>query len=139
MARGLSTLFYYRELMNPFKHGWFAVALVCHKLLRWIPYLLAPAAYVALASLAVLDSFARSLFLVVTAGVLLGIAGIRSRNRAVHRLGAIPAFMLAVFSAGFLAWCYALFVEPLATWEPTSRPQTGVLDKHDALKPQISL
>ncbi|HKR09494.1 MAG TPA: glycosyltransferase [Gemmatimonadaceae bacterium] len=139
MARGLSTLFYYRELMNPRQHGWFAVALICHKLLRWIPYLLAPAAYIALGTLAAFDPVAMSLFVLVTIGVLLGITGIRWRRRAAPRVIALAGFLLAVFSAGFLAWYYALLDEPLATWEPTTRPQTRSLDNQEGLNPQISV
>ena len=104
MARGLSTLFYYRQLMNPLRHGWFAIALICHKLLRWIPYLLAPASYIALAGLAAVNPLALGVFVLVTVSVVVGVAGIRWRRRSTPRVIALAGFVVAVFSAGFLAW-----------------------------------
>ena len=36
MTRGLETLFYKRQLLNPFRYGWFAWMLFSHKLCRWL-------------------------------------------------------------------------------------------------------
>ena len=49
MARGIRTLFYLRTMMNPFRYGAFALMLLSHKLVRWLPYLLAPVSFFALA------------------------------------------------------------------------------------------
>jgi glycosyltransferase involved in cell wall biosynthesis len=122
MARGLSTLFYHRELMNPLRYGGFALMLISHKLLRWLPYLLAPIAYVALCLLAVESVSARALLGVLSAVLIAGIVGIRHRNSAPARPVALAGFVVAVFSAGFLAWWEALRQTQMATWEPTPRP-----------------
>jgi len=61
MARGLRTLFYLRALMNPLRYGSFALMLISHKLLRWVPYLLAPISFAALCLLAVQSVIARVL------------------------------------------------------------------------------
>ncbi len=123
MARGLSTLFFYRELMNPFRYGSFAFMLISHKLVRWLPYLLAPLAYASLALLAVGNGGARVIFGFVSAGILAGALGIYWREPRVQRILALPGFVVAVFWAGFLAWWTALRQAQLATWEPTVRPE----------------
>lgn len=125
MARGLKTLFYKRALLNPLAHGAFAWMLLSHKLLRWLPYLLAPVALAALLFLAVHDQLAR----VVLGAVLLGIAGgtvaIRTpHNRSIIRPIAFAGFVVAACAAGLLAWRDAIRRTELATWEPTPRPET---------------
>jgi len=122
MARGLSTLFYHRALMNPLQYGGFALMLISHKLLRWLPYLLAPVALAALCILAVESVSARVLLGIISAGLVAGIIGIRRGDSTPARPIALAAFVVAVFSAGFLAWWEALRRTQLATWEPTPRP-----------------
>ena len=123
MARGISTLFHYRGLMNPFEHGSFALMLISHKLLRWLPYLLSPIAYAALCLLAVESVGARLLLGIVSTGLVAGFIGIQRRNSGLPKPLALAGFVVAVFSAGFLAWCAALRQTQMATWEPTPRPE----------------
>jgi glycosyltransferase involved in cell wall biosynthesis len=122
MARGLSTLFYHRALMNPVRYGGFALMLISHKLLRWLPYLLVPIAYAALCFLAVENASARVVLGTLSAGLLAGIVGIRHRSSTPTRPLALAGFAVAVFSAGFLAWWEALKQTQMATWDPTPRP-----------------
>jgi hypothetical protein len=110
--------------MNPLRYGGFAFILISHKLLRWLPYLLAPIAYIALCVLAVESVSARVLLGILSAGVLAGIGGIKLRGSAVPRPFALAGFIVAVFSAGFLAWWAAIRQTQMATWEPTPRPET---------------
>ncbi|HEY0528057.1 MAG TPA: glycosyltransferase [Gemmatimonadaceae bacterium] len=123
MARGISTLFHYRSLMNPFAYGSFAFMLISHKLLRWLPYFLAPFALIALSFLALEANEARVVLGLVTVGILIGTAGIRYGERTPPKPVAIAAFLVAIFSAGFLAWWEVLRQTPMATWEPTPRPR----------------
>ena len=123
MARGISTLFYHRALMNPLRYGGFAFMLISHKLLRWLPYLLAPVAYVALVVLAIESVGARVLLGIVSAGLVAGAVGIQRRNTALPRLIALAGFVVAVCSAGFFAWWAAIRQTQMATWEPTPRPK----------------
>jgi len=109
--------------MNPFEYGSFALMLISHKLLRWIPYLLAPIAYAALCLLAIDSVSARVLLGVVSAGLLGGFVGIRRTNADLPKPLALAGFVVAVFSAGFLAWWAALRQSQMATWEPTPRPE----------------
>lgn len=139
MARGLGTLFYYRKLMNPFAHGSFAIMLITHKLLRWLPYLLAPLAYVALVVLAVESDVARVVLGLTSAGIAAGIVGIRWRSTRLPKPIALAGFVVAVFSAGFLAWMAAFRQAQLATWDPTPRPPVKADPGPERLQAQLSL
>jgi cellulose synthase/poly-beta-1,6-N-acetylglucosamine synthase-like glycosyltransferase len=35
LLRGMTTLLYFKHLLNPFRHGLFAIQLISHKLIRW--------------------------------------------------------------------------------------------------------
>jgi len=115
-------LFYHRALMNPLQYGGFAFMLISHKLLRWLPYLLAPIAYVALCVLAIESVSARVLLVILSGALLTGFVGIRRRNLSARPV-ALAGFVVAVCSAGFLAWWEALRKTQMATWEPTRRPE----------------
>jgi cellulose synthase/poly-beta-1,6-N-acetylglucosamine synthase-like glycosyltransferase len=120
MARGLRTLFYFRSLMNPFRYGGFALMLISHKLFRWLPYLLAPLALAALGLLSGESAVARVSLTLVVAGLIVGAVGIR-HNSTPSKPIAFAGFLVAVLSAGFLAWWEAFRGAPMATWEPTPR------------------
>ena len=123
MARGLSTLFYHRALMNPMRYGSFAFMLISHKLLRWLPYVLAPIAFSALCVLAGQSVSARVLLAIASAGLIAGAFAIHNRGSTQPKPMALAGFVVAVFSAGLLAWWEALRQTQMATWEPTPRPE----------------
>ena len=120
MARGLRTLFYLRSLMNPFRYGGFALMLISHKLFRWLPYLLAPVSLTALGLLSGESAVARVSLTTVLAGLIVGTIGIRHRSIPSKPL-AFAGFVVAVLSAGILAWWETFRGTPMATWEPTPR------------------
>ena len=122
MARGISTLFHFRALMNPFKYGGFALMLISHKLFRWVPYLLLPAAILALALLATQSSVAGILLGMVVFGLVSGAAAIRYGSSIRFKPVTLVGFVVAAVSAGFLAWVDALRGTHLVTWDPTPRP-----------------
>lgn len=124
MARGLSTLFYFRALMNPFRYGAFALMLISHKLFRWVPYLLLPAAILALGVVATRNNVAAILLAIVAIGLVSGAAAIRYGSSVRFKPLALAGFGVAAFTAGFLAWVDALRGARLVTWEPTPRPST---------------
>jgi cellulose synthase/poly-beta-1,6-N-acetylglucosamine synthase-like glycosyltransferase len=124
MARGLSTLMYKRALMNPIRYGSFAFMLISHKLLRWLPYLLAPVALIALGVLALASDVARGALVAALAGLAVGVFGMRRNAWGVARRPvALVGFAVAAFTAGFMAWIEALRQRKLATWDPTPRPE----------------
>jgi hypothetical protein len=122
MARGISTLFEFRSLMNPFRYGGFALMLVSHKLLRWVPYLLAPVSLAALGILATQSTAAALLFGVTACGLVAGGLSIRYARSISLRPFALAGFVVAAFSAGWLAWFDAIRGARMATWDPTPRP-----------------
>lgn len=121
MARGIRTLFYYRELLNPFVYGRFAVMLLSHKLLRWLPYLLLPIAAAALVAMGIPSAGARYVALTVVGIGLAGWWGIRKKRATTFKPLALAAFGTAALYAGFLAWVEAIRHTEMATWEPTRR------------------
>jgi cellulose synthase/poly-beta-1,6-N-acetylglucosamine synthase-like glycosyltransferase len=125
MARGLSTLFYFRSLMNPFGYGGFALMLISHKLFRWVPYLLMPVAILALALLATRGGVAAIVLAIVVTGLLTGTAAIRYGKPVRFKPLALAGFAVAAFSAGFLAWVDAFRGNRLVTWDPTPRPSVN--------------
>jgi cellulose synthase/poly-beta-1,6-N-acetylglucosamine synthase-like glycosyltransferase len=124
MARGLGTLFHFRGMMNPLRYGGFALMLISHKLLRWLPYLLAPFSVLALMVLAIDNVVGAAALSVLTVGCLAGVYALRKRGTVRFRPIALAGFAVAVFTAGFLAWFDALRGEQKITWSPT--PRAGV-------------
>lgn len=123
MARGLETLWFKRHLMNPIRHGRFAWMLMSHKLARWLVFLAAPVALVALAVLSLHSRVAALCLVAVLIGVLLGAAAMRApEGKRLPRAVALCGFVLASHVAGFIAWTKALRGELNPIWEPTRRP-----------------
>ncbi len=123
MARGLETLWFKRHLLNPVRHGRFAWMLWSHKLIRWMVFLVAPAALLALGGLAISYPVARVALGVALVGVGMGVFALQSpEGRRLPRVVALCGFVLATHLAGFLAWTRALRGELNPIWEPTRRP-----------------
>ncbi|MFW6040031.1 MAG: glycosyltransferase [Gemmatimonadota bacterium] len=122
MARGLSTLWYERSLLNPFRYGRFAWMLASHKLIRWLVWLTWPAALVGLALLSLRWPGLWPMAVAVGGVLAIGWAGWRSSRR-----GELPgpvaaaAYAVAGAVAGFSAWMQALRGRRHAIWEPTRR------------------
>jgi cellulose synthase/poly-beta-1,6-N-acetylglucosamine synthase-like glycosyltransferase len=126
MARGLSTLFHFRELMNPLSYGRFALMLISHKLLRWIPYLLAPFALIALGVVGVQSRVAAfGLLAVVVAAAVCSFWTLTDRRANAWRPVALAGFVVAACAAGCLAWYVALRGTRMVTWDPTPRPNAS--------------
>jgi hypothetical protein len=96
--------------------------LISHKLLRWVPYLLAPAAVLALGLLAARSNIAAMLLAGVVVGLVAGAAAIRYGGSIAFKPLSLVGFSVAALTAGFLAWCDALRGTHTVTWEPTPRP-----------------
>jgi predicted cobalt transporter CbtA len=109
--------------MNPARYGRYAVALITHKLCRWLVPLTVPGAVLGLALLAPSSSLARLALAGVVVVVALGVAGMRwpeTRGR-VPAVLSMPGFLVASMTAGLLAWGRALRGQSNAVWEPTRR------------------
>lgn len=123
MARGLETLWYKRELLNPFSFGAFAWMLASHKLARWLVWLTLPLALVGLALLAPGSRVAAAMLAAAVAAIVAGIVAINwPAGRRVPSALALCGFAVMVSAAGFVAWTKALRGELNPIWEPTRRP-----------------
>ena len=122
MAMGLLTLWYYREFMNPLRHGAFAFMLLSHKLCRWLASLFLPIALLALAAESLRSPWALAALIGLAAVTGFGTAAMAwPRGKRAPAPFALCGYVLAANVAGALAWKRAL-VGPLApTWEPTRR------------------
>jgi cellulose synthase/poly-beta-1,6-N-acetylglucosamine synthase-like glycosyltransferase len=122
MAQGLETLRYGASLMNPFRHGAFAIALASHKLARWLVYLSAPLAIIGIAWLALSSRIALALFVAMAAVVAMGFTAMRwPAGRRVPLPFALAGFALASTLGGLRAWMLAIRRKRLPMWEPTRR------------------
>lgn len=122
MTRGLQTLFYHGELLNPFRHGVFAWLLWSHKLIRWlVPWALAAGA-LAVVALAATSAWAAWATLALALG--LGAAAIGwwwPREARLPRPFAVAAYFVSGTIAGILAWIRAVGGARASVWDPTAR------------------
>jgi cellulose synthase/poly-beta-1,6-N-acetylglucosamine synthase-like glycosyltransferase len=122
MVRGLDTLYEFRHLMDPVRHGWFALMLVSHKLCRWLVYLTAPLAAAGLLLLAVESWPARVAVGAVLLVTAVGVVAMRwPRDRHVPALLALCGYAVVGGAAGAAAWRRFFSGDHMAVWEPTAR------------------
>lgn len=122
MTRGMETLYYNRQLLNPFRYGAFAWMLFSHKVCRWLVPWTAACAFVSLAVLSLTQPWAQILF----AAGLLPILGALVGWRRVERGDAPRVLTFVTFIAGsnlaaMDAGIRALRSELNPVWEPTRR------------------
>jgi hypothetical protein len=123
MARGLETLWFKRHLLNPFRHGDFALMLFSHKLCRWLVHLLLPVAVVAGGILSARHHWALAFTALVGLATGVGLAALRwPADRAMPRSVQVVGYLFAANLAGFQAWIQALTGDQNPIWEPTRRP-----------------
>lgn len=129
MARGIQTLLFHGELLDPWRHGFFAWQLWSHKLLRWlVPWALllgmlstvAAAPQVAAARPG-LAPFALGAGAAVAAGFALAALGWWWPSGKPPRPLAVAAYLVAGTVAGLIAWKRALTGQRAPVWEPTPR------------------
>jgi glycosyltransferase involved in cell wall biosynthesis len=122
MVRGLDTLYEFRHLLHPVRHGRFALMLASHKLCRWLVYLLAPLTAIGVVGLALDWWPARVAALLVLTVVSAGLAAIHwPAERRVPAPLALCGYAVIGGAAGAAAWRRFLRGEHMAVWEPTRR------------------
>lgn len=123
--RAWRALFRMRALLDPFRHGFFALELVSHKLLRWlVPVFLAALLAV---NTAVLDEgpIYRVAMLGQTAFYLLALAGYAARRRPrMPAAMSIPYYFCLVNLASALGIVDALRGKTYTTWATARTPGT---------------
>jgi cellulose synthase/poly-beta-1,6-N-acetylglucosamine synthase-like glycosyltransferase len=122
IARGIDTLAYKKNLLNPLRFGTFAWMLASHKVCRWaLPWFLL-LGLLGLFILSWMHLWALAVFLVVLTVTLLGAVGwMHSNNSHTPPLLGFPAFLLAGNVAAGHALIRFLRGDRAATWEPTRR------------------
>ena len=121
IARSLRGLWSERGVLNPLAHGWFAVQMISHKLMRWMVPLAMIAAFVSNALL--WDVAPYGLFFSVQI-VLYGLAFLG--NLLPAQLGRIflfyvPAHFVAINAGALLGLLRVLSGRSYRIWQPTSR------------------
>ncbi len=121
MTRGLETLWYNRDLLDPFRYGLFSWMLWSHKVIRW----LAPVGLtLAMAGWLLLDLWRNSLLLAAPVAVLAGLAlagWYWPEEKKLPRLVAFTTYVVSGAIATFVAWYHGLQGELNPVWEPTRR------------------
>lgn len=121
VVNGLDVLARFRSILNPFKYGAAAFAMLSHKLLRWlVPWALL---FVFVSNLALVDTHA---FYAVTmaaqilfyAAAAFGLASSRALSIFFIR---IPFFFLMVNLSILVAWFYFFTGKSVTIWNPTER------------------
>jgi cellulose synthase/poly-beta-1,6-N-acetylglucosamine synthase-like glycosyltransferase len=123
MHRGLETLWYKRQLLDPRKYGRFAVMLFSHKVCRWLVPLTLPFGLIGVAMLALTWDVAAWAVGIGAAGLAISAVAVRWPDSSrVRRALALPSYLLMANAAGIVAWWEAFRREREAMWEPTRRP-----------------
>lgn len=106
-------------LLNPFRHGWFSMQMVSHKLLRWLTPVFMMAMFVASVPLAYQSLFYAVLLSgqVVVYG-LCSVGMIFEIQRKHNRWLSFPAYFLMVNVASFFGVSKALCGERIIVWNP---------------------
>lgn len=127
MSRGIQTLFFHAQLLNPLRYGLFAWMLASHKLIRWlVPFalVLAAAASIGIGALMLRDPLWMPIGVTVLVGAFAAFAlaaiGWRFSEQA-PKPAAMAAYLVSGTWAGIVAWKRALADQRAPTWEPTPR------------------
>jgi glycosyltransferase involved in cell wall biosynthesis len=127
VARGMSTLWAWRHLMNPLRHPGFSWKLLSHKACRWaLPFALA-LMLAGLAILALEQVWAGWALTGAALGLFLGVLGwiLSGSDRSLPKVLSIPAFLLMSNLAVVQAFGRAVAGGSERLWEPTRRESTA--------------
>ena len=118
-ARSLRGLMQESGLLNPWRHGWYAVQLLSHKLLRWLtPVFAAGMALAALGLWPVGGLYAWTAALVAGFGLLVGLGFVGSRWQVPLRVAYLPYYFCLMNIASVCGMWKALRGQAPSTWEP---------------------
>ena len=133
ISRGMETLIYRRQLLDPIQHGLFSFKLLSHKVVRWaVPASGVPAMF-GLAILAPLHPWAGALMAAVILGIAITALGaIWPASRPLPRLFSILTFGVAANIAVVHALVRVALGQKDRLWEPTRRPPTTATQRQPA-------
>lgn len=120
ILRGIAVFMATKEMLNPFKYGFFSLQVISHKLFRWlIPFALISAFFTNL--FLVNQSFYASLFLLQITFYTLALIAIKNKVLGSKKIFKIPFFFTIMNLSIFIAWYRYLTGRRLVSWEPSRR------------------
>jgi GT2 family glycosyltransferase len=127
MTRGLEAVVHRRELLDPRRHGFYALQLFSHKVLRRVMVLPLTLLAASAARLARESPAFRLLAAGQAAVYVLGLLGLVAgrRPRARARPLALPAYFCLVNAAAVRAIANVARRRPITTWEPQRAPEAA--------------
>ncbi len=121
IVHGMGVLFRFKEILNPFKYGFFSIQMISHKLSRWLVplYLI----FLFLINLLLIDTTSVFLITLTIQAVfyLLALAGYLIPGLKRHFIFKIPLFFVMVNYSIIVAWYNFLLGKSFIIWEPTKR------------------
>ena len=125
VVRGLTVLFAMREMLNPFKYGFYSLQLISHKLLKWlVPWFLVTIIAACVRSPDTLVCRIVLLFSVIFCSLAI-IGAAMDRFGVRRRWLSIPAYLGGGILAVMVAWVIYVSGGQRAYWEPTKREHGG--------------
>jgi cellulose synthase/poly-beta-1,6-N-acetylglucosamine synthase-like glycosyltransferase len=121
MLRGMTTLSSFKRLLDPLRHGFFAVELLSHKVLRWLAGLFLATLAIGNVALAASAPFRWFLLLQVVCYFAALVGWLGPRRLAGAPFFRIPFFFCMVNLAGLVAWGRFLVGYRQEIWEPSQR------------------
>jgi len=125
VVRGLDVLFSMKELLNPFKYGFYSVQLISQKLLKWTVSFLGIALIVCAVILC--ESFSCTILLIISVLLCIVVAGgIVAECFGIRKSPlSVPLYLVISSCAVLIGWVMYLSRSSEAYWEPTERSAGG--------------
>jgi cellulose synthase/poly-beta-1,6-N-acetylglucosamine synthase-like glycosyltransferase len=118
LLRGITTLFHFKHLLNPFRYDMFAVQLISHKLLRWLVGVFLILLFLSNAFLLSTSFYAIIFFMQI---IFYGMAIIGGAGFSSPVFLRIPLFFSIVNLSTLVAWAKYLMGYRQEIWEPSKR------------------
>ncbi len=122
--RSWNALFRVKQLLNPFRYGWFSIQLISHKLLRW----LTPFFLLLMLTSSFFLSFSNNIYFVLLLGqfffAALSLVGLASQRFGIAtRWLSFPYYFMIVNSAAAVGIIKSLLGQKIQMWEPERENQ----------------
>jgi len=120
--RGMTALFAHRHVMNPFRYGVFAFALISHKILRWLAPVFLMTMLASSAGLAARSPFFLAVLCAQALFYLCAFAALVRFGRIDRSpFGAIALYFTTVNAAALMAWFKYVRGVRQELWTPSRR------------------
>ena len=121
IVHGLEVLFKFREMLNPFKYGFYSFKILTHKLSRWLVPFYLLLLFTANLFLWPVHMFYQVTLLAQVAINILAIIGVIFPGANRMALIRIPSFFVMVNWSIIVSWYYYCIGKEFIVWEPTKR------------------